>query len=106
MNNSPERKLNQSVPIVKLIDITKRYGEILANDNISLSIKKGEVHVLFGENGAGKSTLANIMYGHKRPDSGQIFINGQGAIIRSPKDAASYNIGMVHQHFMLIAVLT
>lgn len=79
---------------------------LTACDNVSLSIQKGEVHVFFGENGAGKSTLSNMIYGYLRPTSGNIYINGKLTRLRSPKDAAAHNIGMVHQHFMLVPTLS
>lgn len=96
----------QEAPILRLEGITKRFDKLVANDNISLSIRKGEVHVLFGENGAGKSTLSNMIYGYKRPDEGKIFINEEEVHFRSPRDAAEKNIGMVHQHFMLVPTLS
>ena len=94
------------VPILRLEGLTKKFGTLIANDNVSLSIQKGEVHVFFGENGAGKSTLSNMIYGYLRPTSGNIYINGELVQLRSPKDAAAYNIGMVHQHFMLVPTLS
>ena len=95
-----------NVPILRLEGLTKKFGALTANDNISLSIQKGEVHVFFGENGAGKSTLSNMIYGYLRPTSGNIYINGEQVHLRSPKDAAAHNIGMVHQHFMLVPTLS
>ncbi len=94
------------VPILRLEGITKRFGKLTANDKISLWVRRGDVHVLFGENGAGKSTLSNIIYGYKRPDEGKIFINGEQVNFRSPRDATARNIGMVHQHFMLVPTLS
>jgi len=86
--------------------ITKRFPGVLANDHIDFQLKKGEIHALLGENGAGKTTLMNILYGLYRPDEGQIFLDGREVHIRSPHDAIAQGIGMVHQHFMLIPVMT
>ena len=87
-------------------DITKRFGSTLANDRVWLDIYKGEILALLGENGSGKTTLMNMLSGIYFPDEGQIFIDGKEALIRSPKDAFSYGIGMIHQHFKLVDVLT
>ena len=86
--------------------VTKRFPGVLANDHIDFQLKHGEIHALLGENGAGKSTLMNILYGLYTPDEGQIFLHGKEAAIRSPSDAIDQGIGMVHQHFMLIPVMT
>jgi simple sugar transport system ATP-binding protein len=86
--------------------VTKRFPGVLANDHIDFQLKHGEIHALLGENGAGKSTLMNILYGLYTPDEGQIFLHGKDATIRSPSDAIDQGIGMVHQHFMLIPVMT
>jgi ABC-type uncharacterized transport system ATPase subunit len=93
-------------PILELRGITKQFPGVLANDNINLTLEKGEIHALLGENGAGKSTLMNILYGLYKPTKGEIFINGQKVEISGPTDAIRQGIGMVHQHFMLIPVLT
>lgn len=93
-------------PVLELRGITKEFPGVLANDNINLSLEKGEIHALLGENGAGKTTLMNILYGLYRPTRGEIFINGQKVELSSPTDAIRQGIGMVHQHFMLIPVLT
>jgi simple sugar transport system ATP-binding protein len=82
--------------------ITKRFSGVTANKNVCFSVEAGEVHALLGENGAGKSTLMNILYGLYRPDEGQIFVNGEPKVFRSPSDAIAAGIGMVHQHFMLV----
>jgi ABC-type uncharacterized transport system ATPase subunit len=92
--------------ILELKDITKSFPGVLANDHISLTLEKGEVHALLGENGAGKTTLMNILYGLYTPDEGQIFLNGREASIHGPNDAIAQGIGMVHQHFMLVPVMT
>jgi len=86
--------------------VTKRFPGVLANDHIDFQLQRGEIHALLGENGAGKTTLMNILYGLYRPDEGQIFLNGREVHIRSPHDAIAHGIGMVHQHFMLIPVMT
>ncbi len=91
---------------VELKQISKAWPGVVANDQINLQVRKGEIHALVGENGAGKSTLMNILYGLVRPDSGEILINGQSAHIHGPRSAIGLGIGMVHQHFMLIPPLT
>jgi general nucleoside transport system ATP-binding protein len=91
---------------LELSGLTKRFGSLVANDHIDLSIEPGEIHCLLGENGAGKSTLMNMLYGMLQPDSGQIVIDGEKVAITSPSDAIAHGIGMVHQHFMLVPVFT
>ena len=86
--------------------ITKRFGSVVANNDINFELHKGEILSLLGENGSGKTTLMNMLSGIYFPDEGQIFIDGKEALIRSPKDAFSYGIGMIHQHFKLVDVLT
>jgi general nucleoside transport system ATP-binding protein len=86
--------------------ITKRFPGVVANDHVDFDLLPGEVHALLGENGAGKSTLMNILYGLYKPDEGEILINGEHVVMHSPKDAIERGIGMVHQHFMLIPVMT
>ena len=93
-------------PVLKLQGVTKAFPGVLANDHIDLSLAEGEVHALLGENGAGKTTLMNILYGLYTPDEGRILIRGQEVHIHSPSDAIAYGIGMVHQHFMLVPVMT
>ena len=92
--------------VLELRGITKSFPGVLANDHIDLNLGKGEIHALLGENGAGKTTLMNILYGLYAPDEGEIFINGQKAEIQTPNDAIDRGIGMVHQHFMLVPVMT
>ncbi len=92
--------------ILEMKNINKQFPKILANDNISIDIKKGEILSLLGENGAGKSTLMNILYGLYKPSSGRIILNNKDMEFQSPKDAIKAGLGMVHQHFMLIDNLT
>lgn len=91
---------------LELIDITKRFGNVIANKNVNLTLNKGEILALLGENGSGKTTLMNIISGIYYPDEGSIRINGEEAKIRSPKDSFKYKIGMVHQHFKLVDTFT
>ncbi len=93
-------------PVLELRGITKSFPGVLANDAIDLSVDKGKILALLGENGAGKTTLMNILYGLYKPDKGQILINGEEVAIHGPSDAIARGIGMVHQHFMLIPVMT
>ena len=86
--------------------ITKRFGQVVANDNVSLDIRRGEILALLGENGSGKTTLMNMLSGIYSPDEGQIFIDGSEVSIRSPKEAFDLGVGMIHQHFKLVDVLT
>jgi ABC-type uncharacterized transport system ATPase subunit len=94
------------VPVLELRGVTKRFPGVVANDHVDLDLRRGEVHALLGENGAGKSTLMNIVYGLYTPDEGQVLIDGKPVVISSPHDAIERGIGMVHQHFMLIPVMT
>ena len=91
---------------VSMRDITKRFGSITANNKVCLDIYKGEILALLGENGSGKTTLMNMLSGIYFPDEGHIFVNGEEVSIRSPRDAFDYGIGMIHQHFKLVDVLT
>src|SRR5881628_2147773 len=93
-------------PVLELRGITKRFPGVLANDHVDFDLRDGEVHALLGENGAGKSTLMNILYGLYKPDEGEIFLNGKHLEIDAPHAAIAAGIGMVHQHFMLIPVMT
>jgi simple sugar transport system ATP-binding protein len=92
--------------MIELRNITKRFGEVLANDRVSFSVTPGTIHAIVGENGAGKSTAMRIAYGFYTADSGEILINGQVRQIRTPHDAIHLGIGMVHQHFMLVENMT
>jgi simple sugar transport system ATP-binding protein len=96
----------EAPPRLQMIGITKRYPGVIANNRINLDVKAGEIHALLGENGAGKTTLMNILFGLARPDEGEILLDGQPVQIADPADAIARGIGMVHQHFMLIPVLT
>jgi simple sugar transport system ATP-binding protein len=93
-------------PLLELRGITKRFPGVLANDKVDFDLQSGEVHALLGENGAGKSTLMNILYGLYTPDEGQILLRGEPIELGSTKTAIEHGIGMVHQHFMLIPVMT
>jgi simple sugar transport system ATP-binding protein len=97
----PERSL-----VLEMRHITKRFPGIVANDDIAFDLREGEVHALLGENGAGKSTLMNILYGLYHPDEGEILIKGKPVQLGSPSAAIDAGVGMVHQHFMLIPVMT
>ena len=101
MNNIENREV-----AVSLRNVTKTFGSVVANNNISLDIYKGEILSLLGENGSGKTTLMNMLAGIYAPDGGQIFVDGEEAVIRSPQDAFDYQIGMIHQHFKLVDVFS
>ncbi len=92
--------------LIKMENITKRFGTVLANKNINFSVKQGEIHALLGENGAGKSTLMNMLSGIYTPDSGSIFIRDQKVRLSSPRHAIAAGIGMIHQHFKLVEALS
>jgi simple sugar transport system ATP-binding protein len=92
--------------VLEMRDIRKEFPGVVANDGVSFEVRRGEVHALLGENGAGKSTLMNILYGLYRPDGGEIRLNGKPASFSSAREAIQAGIGMVHQHFMLIPVMT
>src|SRR3954462_12119922 len=91
---------------LELRGITKRFGRIVANEGVDFDLQAGEGHALLGENGAGKSTLMSILYGLYRPDEGEVIVDGEAVTIDSPRRAIDLGIGMVHQHFMLIPVMT
>src|ERR1700733_7731460 len=92
--------------MLELRNITKRFGNVLANDRVSITVEPGTIHAIVGENGAGKSTAMKIAYGFYTPDEGDVFVDGSRQPIRSPLDAIRLGIGMVHQHFMLIDTMT
>ena len=102
-----ERRLGlEQVSAIQLKGITKRFGSVVANDDIDLALDRGEILALLGENGSGKTTLMNMLSGIYFPDEGQICVGGKEVTIRSPKDAYALGIGMIHQHFKLVDVLT
>jgi general nucleoside transport system ATP-binding protein len=103
---SVNRNIDYSQKVVEMKNITKKFGNFTANDNIDLTVHKGEVHALLGENGAGKSTLMNILYGLYQQTSGEIYIKGKKTEMDNPNVAIQNGIGMVHQHFMLIHTFT
>lgn len=92
--------------VIEMLNIQKKFGNFYANNNITLQLKKGEIHALLGENGAGKSTLMNVLFGLYQPDGGEIKVNGKSVSITDPNVANNLGIGMVHQHFMLVENLT
>jgi general nucleoside transport system ATP-binding protein len=98
--------VESEAPALELRGITKRFGPVVANDGIDFDLRPGEVHALLGENGAGKSTLMSILYGLYSPDEGEIRVNGEPVEVTSPSRAIALGIGMVHQHFMLVPVMT
>jgi simple sugar transport system ATP-binding protein len=98
--------VSEIAPALEMRGITKRYPGVLANDHIDIDVRPGEIHALLGENGAGKSTLMNILYGLAVPDQGEILLDGEPVTISGPADAIDRGISMVHQHFMLVPVLT
>ena len=92
--------------VIEMLHITKEFPGIKANDDITLQLKKGEIHALLGENGAGKSTLMSVLFGMYKPEKGRILKNGQEVKINDPNDANALGIGMVHQHFKLVEVFS
>ena len=92
--------------MLELRNITKTFGSVVANNNVSIIVKPSTVHAIVGENGAGKSTIMRIAYGFYTADSGEILLNGEPVNIRTPQDAIKHGIGMVHQHFMLVDTMT
>lgn len=105
---SSEQPTNSELPdfALQATGITKRFPGVLANDNVDLTLHRGEILALLGENGAGKSTLMNVVYGLYRPDEGEIFLKGHLVRMENPRDAIAHGIGMVHQHFQLVPVMT
>src|SRR5262247_107889 len=91
---------------LELRNVTKRFGAVLANDHLNITIDSGTIHAIVGENGAGKSTAMRIAYGFYTADAGEILIKNQAVEIRTPHDAIAHGIGMVHQHFMLVEPMT
>ena len=92
--------------IIEMLNITKEFPGIVANDNITLQLRRGEIHALLGENGAGKSTLMSVLFGLYQPEKGEIRKNGEVVHIKDPNDANDLGIGMVHQHFKLVEVFS
>ena len=92
--------------VIEMLNITKEFPGIKANDNITLQLKHGEVHALLGENGAGKSTLMSVLFGLYQPEAGTIKKDGKVVKINNPNDANALHIGMVHQHFKLVEIFT
>src|SRR5215217_3695707 len=92
--------------MLQLRNITKTFGSVIANNDVSINVHKGTIHAIVGENGAGKSTIMRIAYGFYNADSGEIFVDGNKVDIRTPHDAIALGIGMVHQHFMLVGTMT
>ncbi|MEU7711171.1 ABC transporter ATP-binding protein [Micromonospora chalcea] len=103
---APSLALQEVALRLELRGITKRFGDLVANDHIDLTVEPGEIHALLGENGAGKSTLMNVLYGLYQPDEGEILVDGKPLKLKGPSDAIAAGIGMVHQHFMLVPVFT
>ena len=95
-----------SVPAIELKGITKTFGHVVANKDVNLVVNRGEILSILGENGSGKTTLMNMISGIYYPDAGSILIDGEEVVIRSPKDAFDYKIGMIHQHFKLVNVFS
>ena len=100
------RSVDLDSKVIEMKNIVKKFGDFVANDNINLTVHKGEIHAILGENGAGKSTLMNVLYGLYRPTSGEIYVNGKKEEIDGPGKAIECGIGMVHQHFMLVQPFT
>ena len=105
-STSPITSATDKPPLLRLTGITKRFPGVVANDGVTLEVRRGEILGLLGENGAGKSTLVNVIFGLHQPDEGTIEVNGEVVRIRTPRDALELGIGMVHQHFMLVPDMT
>src|SRR5215813_1559867 len=106
MSDNNHQPADQREVVLQVKGVTKRFPNVLANDDINLTLHRGEILALLGENGAGKSTLMNIIYGLYHADDGTIRVNGQEVHFASPHEAIHSGIGMVHQHFQLIPVMT
>jgi simple sugar transport system ATP-binding protein len=98
--------LSAETPVLEIRNISKHFPGVIANDNVNLTLHQGEILALLGENGAGKSTLMNVIYGLYQPTAGEILVNGQPVVMHNPNDAIALGIGMVHQHFQLVPVMT
>ncbi|MBQ8921724.1 MAG: ABC transporter ATP-binding protein [Oscillospiraceae bacterium] len=101
-----EKPEKPEIPAIRLEHITKRFGEVVANDDVNLTVYHGQILSILGENGSGKTTLMNMISGIYFPDHGKIYVDGQEVVIRSPKDAFQCKIGMIHQHFKLVDIFT
>src|SRR5205823_7677882 len=97
---------HSNTPMLELRNITKRFGDVLANDHVNIMVRPSTIHAIVGENGAGKSTAMRIAYGFYTADSGEIVIDGTPRHINTPHDAIALGVGMVHQHFMLVETMT
>src|SRR5829696_450595 len=108
MENSTSAKLPFRIwkIMLELKNITKTFGDVVANNDVSINVHKGTIHAIVGENGAGKSTIMRIAYGFYKADSGEILVDGKPTAIKNPYDAIAHGIGMVHQHFMLVDTMT
>src|SRR5215471_19670152 len=102
----PDDGITATPPAIELRHIEKRFGEVHANRDVTLCVRRGSITGIIGENGAGKSTLMSILYGFYEADSGEILVGGEARHIRTPSDAIAAGIGMVHQHFMLVENFT
>src|SRR4051794_23416344 len=98
--------MSENTPLLRLEGITKAYPGVVANEDVTLDLHRGEIHALLGENGAGKTTLMGTLYGLHRPDAGRILLDGQAVSIHNPRDALALGVGYVQQHFSLIPTLT
>ncbi|MCB0065210.1 MAG: ATP-binding cassette domain-containing protein, partial [Caldilineaceae bacterium] len=99
-------EMNTLAPVLEIRHISKHFPGVIANDDVNLTLHRGEILALLGENGAGKSTLMNIIYGLYQPTSGEILVEGKPVVMENPNDAIALGIGMVHQHFQLVPVMT
>jgi len=106
VNEMTDSSIRPAAPLVEMLGITKRFGDVLANDHVDFATKWGEVHALLGENGAGKTTLMSVLSGLYRANTGEVRLRGAPVQIRSPRDAIAQGIGMVHQHYMLFKPFT
>ena len=106
MDDTTTQSPTNDPPALEAVGISKRFDTVVANQDVNLRVEKGQIHALLGENGAGKSTLVNILFGLYRADEGEVRVNGAPVRMDSPHNAIDHHIGMVHQHFQLVPVLT